>query len=504
MSAKAKKAQESTGSPPWMATFADLMSLLMCFFVLLLSFSEMDLQKYKQVSGSMKEAFGVQREVKTMEMPKGTSIIAKEFTPGRPSPTVMKIVRQDSIDEARQTLSFTDSMTEKKDAEDFDEGETGQRATQVAIQRQTGADLAKESLDGGNDREIMEESKVRDIIESEGAMEEIAKFLEENKLQQMEKITKEELEKLLKLIQALLKKQEVELSAADAEKLIKALQASAQQKLEEQTKADAEQLALALKKEIQRGMIQVESEGKKILVRIREKGSFPSGSATFKPNFLPVLAKLRKTLSKMSGNVLVAGHTDNIPIKTERFRSNWELSASRSVSVVHELLIDGNIDPGRFLVEGYGESRPIAPNDTWENRALNRRVELTIVQGNEGDDISEKAFEEIVNNALTSQLEVDEIQPEPPENPFDRQNEGGEETAAVGNNTDAIPDVSIDILKESKQTPVPVEETVEEEPVVENTVQPEVPTNTESSKLKFKDIQERIRNFSRKMEKHKK
>ncbi|MCV6605027.1 MAG: type VI secretion system protein TssL, partial [Porticoccaceae bacterium] len=72
------------GLPAWLATFADLMSLLMCFFVLLLSFSEMDVQKYKQVAGSMKDAFGVQNEINVKDIPKGTSIIAREFSPARP------------------------------------------------------------------------------------------------------------------------------------------------------------------------------------------------------------------------------------------------------------------------------------------------------------------------------------------------------------------------------------------------------------------------------------
>jgi chemotaxis protein MotB len=87
MSAQANTAipedEGAPGTPAWMATFADLMSLLMCFFVLLLSFSEMDLQKYKQVAGSMKNAFGVQNQTKVMDIPKGTSIIAQEFSPGK-------------------------------------------------------------------------------------------------------------------------------------------------------------------------------------------------------------------------------------------------------------------------------------------------------------------------------------------------------------------------------------------------------------------------------------
>ena len=118
MSDEAPPQEEDAGAPAWVMTFADLMSLLMCFFVLLLSFSEMDLQKYKQVAGSMKNAFGVQREIKTMEMPKGTSVIAQEFSPGRPSPTPLNVIRQNSIDDTKQTLEFTDVTTKKEDGED--------------------------------------------------------------------------------------------------------------------------------------------------------------------------------------------------------------------------------------------------------------------------------------------------------------------------------------------------------------------------------------------------
>ena len=76
--------QQKKGAPAWMATFADLATLLMCFFVLLLSFSEMDVLKFQQIAGSMKNAFGVQNVLNVNDIPKGTSIIAQEFRPGRP------------------------------------------------------------------------------------------------------------------------------------------------------------------------------------------------------------------------------------------------------------------------------------------------------------------------------------------------------------------------------------------------------------------------------------
>ncbi len=94
------------GLPAYMGTFADLMSLLMCFFVLLLSFSEMDVQKFKQIAGSMAFAFGVQNKIEVKDIPKGTSVIAMEFRPGRPDPTPIDTIQQQTVDMTQQTMEF--------------------------------------------------------------------------------------------------------------------------------------------------------------------------------------------------------------------------------------------------------------------------------------------------------------------------------------------------------------------------------------------------------------
>jgi chemotaxis protein MotB len=94
------------GSPPWLITFADLMVLLMCFFVLMLSFSEMDREKFKLMSGSMSEAFGVQTEVTATDAPKGTSLEANEFSPAVPDPTDENEVRQHTVDSDSNTLDL--------------------------------------------------------------------------------------------------------------------------------------------------------------------------------------------------------------------------------------------------------------------------------------------------------------------------------------------------------------------------------------------------------------
>ncbi len=259
------------GSPAWVVTFADLMSLLMCFFVLLLSFSEMDAMKYKQVAGSMKFAFGVQREVESKIMPKGTSIIAQEFSPGKPMPSVIKEMRQQTTDETKENLDFTDS-TDKDKAQEKDEADEQQPHPNTLI------------------------------------------------------------------IQA------------------------------------------TLEDEISEGLLEIETLGAKTIIRIQEKGSFPSGSAELTMSFEPVMAKISNVLTHTTGSILVAGHTDDIPIATVRYRSNWELSASRSVTVVHKLLNYNDFDESRFLIEGHADSQPMESNDTPARRAKNRRVEIIVVE----------------------------------------------------------------------------------------------------------------------------
>ncbi|MBN47870.1 MULTISPECIES: flagellar motor protein MotB [unclassified Methylophaga] len=269
------KKQQKRGLPAYMATFADLMSLLMCFFVLLLSFAEIDAIKYKMVVLSLEKAFGVQRDVVAEAIPKGTSIIAQEFSPGEPKPTPLNIVRQETTDETRDVLKVT------------------------------------------MDAEAVAEAQAKQVAE------------------------------------------------------------------------EVEEFKQALESEIERGLIVVENQLNRIVIRIRERGSFPSGDATLNQDFVPILKKINEVLTQTDGLIAVAGHTDNIPISTSRYRSNWELSTSRATSVVHELLRYNTIPPERFVLEGYADTRPLAPNDSAENRATNRRVEIVVLKGSIDADFTQ-------------------------------------------------------------------------------------------------------------------
>ena len=214
-------------APGWITTFADLMSLLLCFFVLMLSFSETDRQMFKVLSGSLREAFGVQREHRVWDMPKGMNIISNEFKDP-------KFLADDLANEIRSAIR-----------------------------------MAK----GGGVAEI----------------------------------------------------EEGELS---------------------------------------------------VKVTLPGHVLFDLGSAQLRTEALPIFDELREVVRQTPNRIIVTGHTDDLPIQTAQFPSNWELSAARAGSVIRHLLSDSEIDATRFLAVGMADTLPRKPNDSPENRAQNRRVEI--------------------------------------------------------------------------------------------------------------------------------
>lgn len=115
-----------------------------------------------------------------------------------------------------------------------------------------------------------------------------------------------------------------------------------------------------------------------VIIRFPDATAFPSGSAELKDRVLAILDRIGEVMADASGQILVSGHTDDVPISTAAFRSNWDLSTARAVSVIHYLLDAGRLDSGRVTAQGFADSRPLAANDSPENRAVNRRVEIAI------------------------------------------------------------------------------------------------------------------------------
>ena len=222
------------GAPDWVVTFGDLMSLLLCFFVLLLSFSEMERKKYKIVSGSIMQAFGVQRKVPVFDSPKAEKIIAKDF------------------DQA------------------------------VII------DQVKEKL-------------VKPIVV------EIDKNFKDMK-----------------------------------------------------------------------DLIQVDATENQVAISLMGETTFDLGKADILPQMVPLLVKIGSLLKETRGEILIAGHTDNLPIRGGPYKSNLALSMARAASVADFLLKKASVEPDRVSTMGFGEHRPLATNDTPKGRQKNRRVEIIL------------------------------------------------------------------------------------------------------------------------------
>lgn len=231
------------GAPAWVVTFGDLMSLLLCFFVLLLSFSEMDKAKYKEVSGSLAKAFGVQRKIKAFEAPKGIKMISRDF-----------------------------------------------------------------------DQELIPARPREEFIA----------------MQQREKI------------------------------------------------------GIALKKEIETGfrdlrdLIQVEVGEKEVTIRLMGETAFDSGKADIKAQMVPLLLKIGSVLADGKGEVIIAGHTDNVPVHGGPYGSNLKLSIARAATVAEFLLAKSAVPASRVSTMGFGKYRPIESNDSAEGRKHNRRVEIIL------------------------------------------------------------------------------------------------------------------------------
>jgi chemotaxis protein MotB len=120
-----------------------------------------------------------------------------------------------------------------------------------------------------------------------------------------------------------------------------------------------------------------------LILRFSERFFFDSGDASIRPDVAPMLHIIAQSLEKIPNHIRIEGHTDSVPIRTARFPSNWELSTSRATSIVHYLLTHHRFVPTRLSAAGYGEFRPIAPNNSSDGRSQNRRVDIVILSGKE-------------------------------------------------------------------------------------------------------------------------
>ena len=368
------------GAPAWMATFADMATLLMAFFVLILSFAEFNVPKFKQISGSMKNAFGVQRITPVVEPPMGTTILSLNFSPS-PSPSVTNNMTQQTTQINQPKL---EQQNKTKD-DDFSE--------------QSKSDDAEESSENQSAEDIvkaLEDAIARGEIEVETLGEKVVVNFtpKESQEQDLPKLLSQTLDAIEK-VQSAAGKSETDVVFGGLEQQLSKLADSMEAMQKQQNKQDAGQgsseqqnkraeiaedtLKVALKQEIGQGLVTVDREDDRVVVTVGSGGAFASGSASLTSKAREIMNQIAEVNQEGTSRINVSGHTDNMPLVFgSQYRDNWDLAAARASSVVQELQSSGKIDGNRLQAMSFGEERPLDSNDTAQGRRKNRRIEIEI------------------------------------------------------------------------------------------------------------------------------
>ena len=345
-----------TGAPAWMATFADMATLLMAFFVLILSFSSVNVPKFEQVAGSLKLAFGIKRVVAKVSIPMAETLIVSTFTLSEAAPTVIPQPTQTVDDSTRRNIK---QMKDLNDAPADIQAEYQQVLEAMEYEVEQGQVVV--SIEG--------ENIVVEIIEDAAASSQAS----DPSLGKGGRISQQTLE----IAQGI-----NEIASDIASEIVVKRQNQGVAKAEGRATEAAskyEAIRAELSEQIEQGLAEVERDGDSVIIRLGQQDSFASGSAALQSGFEDTLISVGDALNNTGGMVRVEGHTDNIPVAfSERFRSNWDLSSARSAAVANFLLDNSQLQPGRVTITGLADSEPIADNSTAAGRAQNRRIEVIV------------------------------------------------------------------------------------------------------------------------------
>lgn len=333
--------------PEWIVTFADLMSLLVVFFVLIISFSTMDQRRFYDVVGSVKDALGVDHTniLKAVIEIDGVPFLEEMR---RLIPVPVAILSHSEIE--RESQAQCEQMDQGL-PEDMDSTETGRQASQRQQREQQDSREAKDQeLD-----KMREQMRSASLQANQDAEWDAGAALTNDLYDQQ---TNRAYDPSQGGEDGQFRNDRQDQRADDVMELLNAV----------------------LAPDLQRDLVSVEERDGRIMITFPDAALFQSGSAGLAEDARPLIQKVANVLAQTSGPIAVVGHTDDVPISTARFPSNWELSTARATSVLRGMEQADGLDMQRLMVMGFADKKPVAPNDTPENRAKNRRVEIILRQ----------------------------------------------------------------------------------------------------------------------------
>lgn len=364
------------GAPAWMATFADIATLLMAFFVLILSFAEFNQPKFKMVAGSLKQSFGVQREIPVFEQPKGTTVLDLKFSPS-PETAITEELKQDTT----ETEAPEVTRPETEDKGQGDDGDTGQDTSETDREKQDAAEALAEAIqDALEQGQVRAETRDGEVVlsfqapteeslaDQLGAAAEALDSARDSTQDATSDVMMDGLGDALAQIADAVQEQKDTAETRNREG-----QAERSAAL-----AEAE-LRVALQRQVSQGLVSIEQRKDKVVVTVGAGGAFPSGDADLTAEAREIMTRLAFSAMSDASSITVTGHTDTVPLSpTSPYRDNWGLAAARASSVVRELSGAGLIDPDRLTATSRGESAPVSTNETADGREKNRRIEIEI------------------------------------------------------------------------------------------------------------------------------
>ena len=368
------------GAPAWMATFADMATLLMAFFVLILSFAEFNVPKFKQISGSLKNAFGIQRVIPVVEQPKGTTVLSLNFSPS-PAPSVTNNLKQQTSESEQKNLDLKSEI---------DEGDSAKSNSKETLEAK---ELSKEIINEVSSQEVKVETvndKVLVSINTESKSSEEVSNLIQKTIAAVETARENtgatDTDVLIggidKDIKSMASATIENKSLKDQVNQLESKNSEDEKNTQEKTKKaefSEDQLRVALKQEIGQGLAEVQREKDRVIVTVGSAGAFNSGSAKLTKQARAIMKKIATVSAKGAGQVNVSGHTDDVPlIFGGQYRDNWDLAAARASSVVQELSKANTIPSEKLKAISFGETKPLEQNDTRQGREKNRRIEIEI------------------------------------------------------------------------------------------------------------------------------